>query len=142
MTEKLYPSHAPEIKAGGPGWGERKEGKCCLQFVQEDGEVEQWPRVTPHQRGLKATWVSPIPQLGPKTQENYVGGRKRFGRVSSGARWPQLESWIVCNLGQVMSFPVPDFLICKMGIISVTTSEGCPKAQMADRMQGAQQPAG
>lgn len=45
--------------------------------------------------------------------------------MSSGVRRPQFESCRVCNLGQVLNFSVPDFLICKIGITSVTTAKGC-----------------
>lgn len=77
----------PRDQGWGRGWGEGKEGKGCLQFVQGDREVEPWFRVTQHQKpqGQPGS-VSPIPQLAPKTPENYVGRRKRFGSMSSGAR--------------------------------------------------------
>lgn len=37
---------------------------------------------------------------------------------------PEFEYWALCDLEQVIDLSVPNFLICKMGMTAVTTSEG------------------
>lgn len=108
---------------GRRGWGEEKEGKGYLHFVQEDREVEKPSPRSPSTSEARGQPSLPGPDWPLRPERIDVDSKNGIRSVGSGARGPEFESWVVCNLGQATNFSVLNFLTYKRRITMVTTSE-------------------
>lgn len=121
MTEGSDPSNTPEIKAG-EGGVRRKRAKVICILSKRTERLRNRPR-SPSTSEARGQPGLPGPDWPLRPERIDVDSKTGIRSVGSGARGPEFESWVVCNLGQAMNFSVLNFLTYKRRITMVTTSE-------------------